>query len=179
MKSSIKTKKRLRSISNQKGGSSEKTRCDLSIGSRLKGINPLYTRERLLLAVSKTTFFENKKMEETVSKKILKFCNDPHNPSNRKISTNIFECFQKPSSLAKIFRESIINWTAQKKAATEPNEFLGNLLYFFVGIFLPSIEFYLNTDITKNPRTFTFDTYTRLQRLSDEFEVILNASTGE
>ena len=89
MTSLIKTKKRLKNISDQYGGSSEKTRCDLSTGKGLKGINPLYTRERLLLAVSKTTFFENKKMEEDVSKKILKFCNDPHNPSNRKIATNI------------------------------------------------------------------------------------------
>ena len=39
-------------------------------------------------------------MEESVSKKILKFCNDPHNPI-RKITTNIFECFQKPSILLK------------------------------------------------------------------------------
>ena len=117
-------------------------------------------------------------MEEDVSKKILKFCNDPHNPSNRKIATNIFECFQKPSSLAKILRESIIKWTTEKKAETEPNEFLGNFIFFFVGIFLPSIEFYLNNDISKNPRTFTFDTYTRLQRLSDEFEVILNEFIG-
>lgn len=179
MNSSVKTKKRVRNISNKKGGSSEKTRCDLSIGSKLMGVNPLYTRERLLLAISNTTFFESKKMEDSVSKKILKFCKDPHNPYIRTITTNILECFQKPSSLAKILRESILTWEATKKEQTGPNEFLSNFLFFFVGVFLPSIAFYLNSDIAINQRTFTFDTYTRLQRLSDEFEVILNAKSGE
>ena len=58
-------------------------------------------------------------MEENVSKKILKFCKDPHNPTNRKIVTNIFECFQKPSSLAKILRESIIGSIKKEEQSTK------------------------------------------------------------
>ena len=177
MTSSIKTKKKSRNHNQkQSGGTSEKAKCDLNIDQgKMAYVSPLYTRERLLLAISKTTFFESKKMENVVTKKILKLCKDDHNPGNRKLATNIFECFQKPSSIAKILRESIINW----KDENEPNKYLGNLVYFFVSIFLPAIEFYLNDDLTRNPRTFTFGTFTRLTKLSDEFDVILNASTGE
>ena len=109
-------------------------------------VSPLYTRERLLLAISKTTFLKVKKWK-MLTKKILKLCKDDHNPGNRKLATNIFECFQKPSSIVKILRESIINW----KDENEPNKYLGNLVYFFVSIFLPA-EFYLNDDLTRNQK---------------------------